>query len=210
MSSRLIDLFEDGELVARIKRRLPYLFQVAELECSRAGKIGMEVGSTREKIITALLMIKYGTTNVETELPITEPEVDVKVHGAPVSIKTITGRRLGGVKLIWTVDAEKAAEFRQIYAPTCDILLIQINWGGTGGLFYIPIEVQGRTHEGLGRDKYVLLPKPGTNPRGVEITREALTALISDPDTKRIDIEWRKVEIGYDPFKKWVELWNED
>ncbi len=54
MSSRLIEIFEDEKLVERIKRRLPYLFQLAELESSRAGKVGMEVGSIREKIIVAL------------------------------------------------------------------------------------------------------------------------------------------------------------
>jgi hypothetical protein len=67
MPSRLIEIFEDGKLVEKIKRRLPYLFQLAELESSRAGKIGMEVGSVREKIIVALLIYKFG-----------EPEVDVK------------------------------------------------------------------------------------------------------------------------------------
>ena len=45
MSSRLIEIFEDTKLVNRIKNKLPYLFQLAELESSRAGKIGMEVGS---------------------------------------------------------------------------------------------------------------------------------------------------------------------
>ena len=44
MSSCLIEIFEDEKLIAKIKKRLPYLFQLAELESSRAGKIGMEVG----------------------------------------------------------------------------------------------------------------------------------------------------------------------
>jgi hypothetical protein len=42
MSSHLIEIFEDEKLVEKIKRRLPYLFQLAELESSRAGKTGME------------------------------------------------------------------------------------------------------------------------------------------------------------------------
>jgi len=210
MSSRLSELFSDEILIAKIKRRLPYLFQIAELECSRAGKVGMEVGSTREKVIVALLINKFRGTAVETELPITEAEIDVRLYGSPISIKTITGKNFGGVKLIWTVDAKKALEFRNSYTPSCDILLIQINWGRLGGFFYIPIEVQDKILRHIGRNNYVLLPKPGTNPRGVEITKEALTALINDPETKRIEIEWRKVEIDYDPFKRWVELWNEN
>jgi hypothetical protein len=104
MSSRLAELFEDEKLVNKIKRRLPYLFQLAELESSRAGKIGMQVGSLRENIIVALLIYKFCEGNVETEVPITEPEVDVKLFGQPISVKTITGKGFSGVKLIWTVD----------------------------------------------------------------------------------------------------------
>lgn len=124
MKDKLSELFEDDKLIEKIKRRLPYLFQLAELESSRAGKTGMEVGSVRERIIVALLIYKFGETNVETEIPITEPEVDAKLFGEPVSIKTITGKSFGGVKLIWTVDAQKAKEFRKSYYPHCDILLV--------------------------------------------------------------------------------------
>lgn len=38
MSSHLIEIFEDPKLVNRIKTHLPYLFRLAELESSRAGK----------------------------------------------------------------------------------------------------------------------------------------------------------------------------
>jgi len=106
MLSSLVKIFEDRKLVEKIEKRLPYLFQLAELESSRAGKIGMEVGSLRERIIVSLLIYKFGENNVETEIPITEPEVDVKLFGQPVSVKTLTGKGFSGVKLIWTVDAE--------------------------------------------------------------------------------------------------------
>jgi len=183
MSSRLIEIFEDRKLVTKIKNKLPYLFQLAELESSRAGRIGMEVGSLRERIIVALLIYKFGKANVETEIPITEPEVDVKLFGEPISIKTITGK-FSGVKLIWTVDAQKAREFRENYYPHCDILLVQINWGSIGGFYYIPLEAQRKLFDRIGRDRYIKLPKPGTNPRGVEITKEALTSLVKDDLSK--------------------------
>lgn len=175
MPSRLIEIFEDKNLVDKIKRRLPYLFQLAELESSRAGKTGMEVGSVRERVIVALLIYKFGEANIETEIPITEPEVDVKLFGKPVSIKTITGKSFGGVKLIWTVDAQKAKEFREHYYPHCDILLVQINWNDVGGFYYILLDVQKRLFDRMGTQEYIKLPKPGTNPRGVEITKEALS-----------------------------------
>lgn len=210
MSSRLIEIFEDTKLVEKIKRRLPYLFQLAELESSRAGKTGMEVGSVRERIIVALLIYKFGETNVETEVPITEPEVDAKLFGAPVSIKTITGKGFGGVKLIWTVDAQKAKEFRESYFPHCDILLVQINWSDIGGFYYIPLEVQKRLFDRIGREKYIKLPKPGTNPRGVEIAKEALIGLVGDSKSQKIEIYWQRSEINFNAYKRWVDLWQED
>ena len=89
-----------------------------------------------------MLIYKFGEANVETEIPITKPEVDVKLFGKPISIKTITGKSFGGVKLIWTVDTQKAREFRETYYPHCNIILIQISWGSIGGFYYIPLEAQ--------------------------------------------------------------------
>lgn len=207
MASRLAELFENKKFVEKIKKRLPYLFQLAELESSRAGKIGMEVGSLRERILIALLIYAFGEENVETDIPITEPEVDAKLFDQPISIKTITGG--GGVKIIWTVDAQKAREFRETYTPKCDILLARIKWGGKGGLYYIPLEVQQKIFNQLGRERYIKLPKPGTNPRGVEFSREALSKLLTDPETKMIEIEWRKTKIDFNPYKRWVDYWKE-
>jgi len=210
MSSKLTEIFEDKKLVRKIKNKLPYLFQLAELESSRAGKTGIEVGSLRERIIIALFIYKFGEANVETEVPITEPEVDVKLFNKPISIKTITGKSLSGVKLIWTVDAQKAREFRESYYPHCDILLVQINWGSTGGFYYISLEAQREIFDRIGRNRYIKLPKQGTNPRGVEISKEALTILVNDDLSRSIEIRWQKTKIDFNPYKRWVDHWRED
>lgn len=186
------------------------MFQLAELESARAGRTGMEVGSLRERIIIALLIYKFGELNVETEIPITQPEVDVKLFGEPISIKTITGRSLGGVKIIWTVDIQKAKEFQESYYPTCDILLTRINWNGIGGLYYFPLEVQRRVFKEIGREHYIKLPKPATNPRGVEITKEALLSLVEDDMSRCIPIIWQREKIEFNPYKRWIDLWRED
>lgn len=209
MSDQLTEIFNDEKLLDKIKIRLPYLFQLAELESSRAGKIGMEVGSIRERIIVALLIYKFGEANVETEIPITEPEVDVRLFGKPISIKTITGKSLSGVKLIWTVDPHVALEFRENYYPICDILLVQINWNDIGRLYYIPLSVQKRLFNKIGRDNYIKLPKPGTNPRGVEFNKETLSSLAMDKDSRHIIVNWHRERIDFDPFKKWVDYWRE-
>jgi len=210
LTNRLAEIFEDKELIGKIKRRLPYYYQLAELESSRAGKIGMEVGSVREKIMVALLIYKFGESNIKTDIPIIEPEIDVELFGQPLSIKTITGTGLSGVKLVWTVDAQKAREFLERYYPRCDILLVQIVWNGRGGFYYIPLEAQKRLFEEIGKERYIKLPKPGTNPRGVEITKEALLRLVGDKEAKFIEIGWQKSEIDYYPYKRWVDYWREE
>lgn len=207
MNSRLTEIFEDEHLRERIRKKLPHLFSIAELESSRAGKTGMEVGSLREKILIALLIYKFGEKNVETQIPITEPEVDVRLFGYPISIKTITG--LGGVKFSWTVDAQKAREFMETYTPKTDILLVQIQWSGVGSFSYIPLEVQQRILKGMGREKYFKLPKPGTNPRGVEVSKDALMKLLRDKDTKSIEIFWQRSVLEYKPYQRWVDYWKE-
>ncbi len=206
----ITELFADENLVLKIQRKLPQLFQLAELESSRAGKIGMEVGSLRERIIVALLIYKFGEENVETELPITEPETDVKLFGNPISIKTITRKTFGGVKLIWTVDEEKALEFRDNYKPHCDMILVQINWDSEGGFFYIPLHVQLEILNEIGIDNYIKLPKAGTNPRGVEITGTALRALVEHNETHKIYIIWKKENIKFNAFDRWVQLWEQN
>jgi len=206
----LTKIFEDEALVGKIKKRLPYFYQLAELESSRAGKIGMEVGSLREKVIVALLIYKFGESDVKTDIPIIEPEVDVELFGQPISIKTITGKALSGVKLVWTVDAQNAKEFQERYYPSSDILFVQIVWGGKGGLYFIPRETQRHLLEKMGSGKYIKLPKPGTNPRGAEITKEALLSLTQIKETKVIEIEWQKPEIDYHPYKRWVDYWREE
>lgn len=200
-------IFEDVKLVDKIKANLPRLFFLAELDASRAGKVGMEIGSVRERIIIALMMTKFGVENVKTDIPITETEIDVIVHNHPLSIKTISGARIGGVKAIWTVDAQKAREFVANYKPKCDILLVQVHWGGSGVLAYIPLKVQEEMFGVFGRNKYFSLPKQGTNPRGVEFSKEAMTRLSVHPDVKRIMVNWVRPVEKFNQYQRWLDYW---
>lgn len=65
------ELFDDQQVVRQIRQKLPRLFLLAELESQRNGKVGMEVGSVREKILIALLMYKFGLDRVNTGIAIT-------------------------------------------------------------------------------------------------------------------------------------------
>ena len=56
MNEKIRELFQDEKLIKRIQDKLPKLFHQAELESSRAGRVGMEVGTIREQILVALFI----------------------------------------------------------------------------------------------------------------------------------------------------------
>ncbi len=214
MASIYNKLFDDGLIVRRVKNKLPHLFQLAELESSRNGKLGMEIGSVRERIIIALLMYKFGIDIVDPDIPITASEVDVYVHGEPLSVKTTTASksgRWGSVKLIWTVDHQKAVVFRDSYTPCCDMLIAKIRWDDMGKLLLFSKASQIEVLKDIGRDRYMKLPKENTNSRGVEITTEALSMLESREDTRCIDIPFVRGKIDYrEVYTKWLDAWRDE
>ena len=210
MPSSVYCLFHDSAWIQRIQERLPVLFQMAEIASSRAGKIGMEVGSLRERIIIALLSCYFGDDNTETDIPITMPEIDVNVLGQDLSIKTLSGKYYTGLKLSWTVDEESARNFHEQYEPRCDILFIRIFWGGIGEFSILPLEAQLAVFEELGVRAYLKLPKPGTNPRGVEMSKLALQKLVHHNKSLKIDICWDKKALIYDPAEQWKKYWSAD
>lgn len=203
------DLFADKEYVALVQKKLPKLFRIAEMESSRAGKIGMQVGSARENIIIALLLHAFGEKAVNPEFAITATEKDVELYGKPISIKTITNN--GYVKAVWTVDADSAQRWASSYEPKMDMILVQICWDTKdGGMFLIPVEVQKEVFEKLGKDKYLNLPKPGTNPRGVDFSKAAIDNMLSDRRTLRIVVDWVKPELSSQSiYQRWIDYWLE-
>lgn len=212
MIQQLKDMFSDPVITEKIKIKLPILFHMANLESMRAGKIGMEVGTIRERILSSLLIYHFGKQNVETEIPTTQAEIDVKLYNRPISIKTIssTGNSFAGVKLSWTVDAAKANAFASSYIPQYDMLFAQIKWDDYGALYYISSEVQQLVFSSMVKGTYLKLPTPGTNPRGVEISGDALSTICKHPEIEKLEILWKKQEINIDMFERWVDLWAQD
>ncbi|HVO75072.1 MAG TPA: ThaI family type II restriction endonuclease [Ignavibacteriaceae bacterium] len=188
----LIELFTDPQIIKRIQDKLPKLFSIADLESQRAGRVGMEVGSLRERIIVSLLIYKFGEINVDTEIPITEPEIDVRLFNKPISIKTKTGSGFAGVKLIWTVDAQNSKEFLSKYIPSYDMIYVQINWENKGCLYYFPVDIQREVFEYIGRETY------------------SLTIIDYNKGSFKIEINWIKEELKFNSFKRWVDLWAQD
>lgn len=156
---------------------------------------------------------KFGIDIVDPEIPITAPEVDVIVKNTPLYIKTMTtsSDRWSSVKLIWTVDAQKALQFKNTYIPYCDMLMAKIHWNDNGKLLLFSKESQVGVLNQIGRDRYIKLPKVNTNARGVEISREALLILEKCQDTRCIDIKFTREKIDYrEVYTKWLDAWGED
>jgi len=210
MKKTILQLFEDEQLIKKVKEKLPHLFQLAEIDNSRGGKLGMEIGSARERILVALLIYKFGEKNIKTNVGVTETETDVVVFNEPISIKTVTGKKISGIKLIWTVDPQKALDFSHRYTPRCGIILVQINWNGKGYFYLFPKNSQEDVLRNIGRNQYIKLPKLGTNPRGVEMSGKAIEELSKHKDTKIIEIDWKRETINYNPYDRWVDHWIEE
>jgi len=71
-------------------------------------------------------------------------------------------------------------------------------------------DIQNDVINRMGRESYLKLPKPGTNPRGVEISTEAIRELANHPESRRVLIQWEKTEILFDPYKRWLDMWSEE
>ena len=207
--NKLDILFKNAHIKSKIQKKLPELFQLAEYENSRNGKLGMEIGSVRERIIIALLLYQFGRENVLTDIPIKESEIDVIVFKKPISIKTLTSKKISTIKLIWTVDQQKATEFIDSYQAYNDMLFIHINWSGKGGFYLIPKEVQNSVLKQYGKDFYFILPKTGTNSRGIGITSQAMNKIVSHTWTQKIEIAWaRNISLSHNVYDRWIDLWR--
>jgi hypothetical protein len=214
----LDELFSDEKLCYKIQQRLPFLFALAEQQASRGQRVGMEVGTLREQILVALLIYKFGEACVDLNIPVTEHEVDAQVKNFPISIKTATAQSESppSVKIVWTVDWMQAVKFVESYRPKCHILLVLIRWDKTGGLYGIPLQAQEEVFAQLGKERYLKLPKQGTNPRGVEISPEAVKALLGHPLTKFLPIKWQRPaeletrETLLAPYRRWLHYWQSD
>jgi hypothetical protein len=212
MADLLARLFIDEKMVAKVKKRLPYMFKLAEIEVSRGGKVGMEAGTLRERVIIAMLKYYFGEHKVkEPDITVHEVDVIIEGHSNPISIKTKTGTGYSGVKLVWTVDWEKVDEFVGNYKPKTDIIFSRINWNKFGEFCYIPLEIQQKLFRKYG-EQYFKKPNQGTNPRGIEINSIVLKEAVAKSKEMGyvIDIYWEATGVVYDPYNRWIELWAEE
>ena len=194
--------FDDDSFVSIIKNNLPKLFREAELETMRGGKIGMEVGGLRERILISCLIKRFGK-DINTNFGTTDNSKDVKVFEDVLSIKTFSNDAYGGLKVFWASDNQIVDRVIANYKPQNNLLIAQIKWGKEGGgLYYVPLSVQNEYFEKHGVSKY--LKRNTGNNRGISIDKEILISMLNNPNTKRIDIEWNHNEDTIDVYERWI------
>lgn len=203
------DIFTSVEFQDLIKSKLPKLFEIAEVESTRGGKIGMEVGILRERVLTSFFISKVGEDNVVSDSSATENSKDVQVNGDDISIKTFTGSGYSGVKIFWTSDTESAKRVMDTYTPKFDLIVANINWGSNkGGLYYVDKQTQRQVMDSVGRNKFLKISS-GSNNRGITYGTDVLKKLLNHENTLKIEIDWVKTNEKFNIFERWVKLINE-
>ena len=195
--------FDDISFVSIIKNNLPKLFKEAELETMRGGKIGMEVGTLRERILISCLLKRFGGNNINTNFGVSESSKDVKIFEDVVSIKTFSNDSYGGLKVFWASDNQTIDKTISNYRPQNSLLITQIKWGKKeGGLYYIPLSIQNEYFEKYGVEKY--LKRNSGNNRGISMDKEILISMLNNPETKKIEIEWISDQEPINVYDRWI------
>ena len=205
MNPCLIELFNDHEKRDRFAKELPTTFDIVR---QRMPKRNPAVGILREHVIIGFFVSEFGASNVVVSDLGNQRSGTLVLCGHEVSIKTRTNNN--AVKILWTSDTAKVQEEIDSYKPQHDILLINIHWGNTeNSVFYIPLVVQQTVMKNIGRCKY-MTSAIGTNNRGIDFTREALSNLETHEETLSIYVDWTPTNANYPkPWIEWENYWNE-
>lgn len=211
MITQLRSLFHKRDVVSYIQKVLPDLFYKAEMECTRGGKIGPEVGCLREQQLVSMLKYFLPKGNVNEDVPSMMPEVDVEISGKPLAIRT--AKDINGVKASWKVDPIQVENFINTYRPKADLLFVHVQWGKNDlfekypSIYHVPIEAAIMVHTRLGKG-YLVPPKKGTDSKGIQFSRRAIMELLNHPLTAVMSVEWIRPTYKHDPLHRWFKMWS--
>ena len=203
MNNLIVEMLKSVDYMTRIRKKLPPAFEMVQQQAS-----GPEVGVLREGVLIGMFMAFLGEGRIVPNTNAVQADIDCYVADIPLSIKTVTGNNMGGIRVKWTSDQEKAREFIDSFSPEYDLLIVRILWENEGRISYIPVEAQQKAFGKLGV-KY-LDYRQGTNTRGINLSREALTTLESDPDSVVRQLEWFKSVQPQSRYDRWVSYWQDE
>ena len=202
MNDLIVKMLQSPEKLERIRKKLPPAFELVAQQTR-----GPEVGNLRESVLIGMFMAFLGESRVSPDTEVVE--ADCAIGDVPLSIKTVTGKALNNVRIKWTVDQERVREFIAAFAPGCDLLIVRILWGEEGRISYIPLEAQQRVFAALGTRHY-LDYRPGTNTRGINLSRAALDSMEKNSQSTIVPVEWYRSVQPQSKYDRWVSYWLED
>ena len=74
----------------------------------------------------------------------------------------------------------------------------------------IPLAVQKEILGNLETERYIKTPPKGTNPRGVELSAEALKCMLQHSATMKLNIYWDKTLSRHTCYDRWLNLWGKE
>ena len=202
MNDLIVKMLQSPDKLERIRKKLPPAFELVAQQTR-----GPEVGNLRESVLIGMFMAFLGESRVSPNSAVVE--ADCAIGDVPLSIKTVTGKALNNVRIKWTVDQERVREFIDAFAPGCDLLIVRILWDAEGRISYIPLEAQQRVFAALGTRHY-LDYRPGTNTRGINLSRAALTALEQSAESVIAPLQWFRSVEPQSLYDRWVSYWQDD
>lgn len=195
-----------------VQQHLIYLYQQSQSECTKNGKLSMEIGTAREKDLIAVLHYHMGK-DVEYNVGIHDPE-DIKICGENFSIKhSSSSVGKGSIKLKWTSDTHQATKFKeQLLSCFSDeyynnmILVYVDKLTMTITIFAIKKEIIINGVKNFMHQAFV--NRTGTNNRGVEFSPQMIKYIIQNASFKIVinDINFMSC---IDPIQKRIRILKE-
>ena len=203
MNQCIVDFLSGQEKFSHFSLGLPGAFEIIKNQLPGNSAQGL----LREQAIIGYFRFAFGDNKVKLPSNKNEKDFNVILCGKGLAISTAQGRSPDAIKIHWTSDNQRVEEEVATYYPTSDFLWITIHWGKTAdSIFYVPLSAQSEIHSQLGKSGY-LKTSPGTNNRGIPLSKEAFKMLKSHPKTLCRQVTWRREGIAPDPYKQWETYW---
>lgn len=167
-----------------VQKDLIRLYQKSHREYTKNGKMGMEIGASKEKDLTAVFQYYMGKDQVVYDTGYCSPE-DIRIGGEKFSIKhisTAVGASSGSIKVKWTADNIQAKKLIEDSRTMFGQHMLIVYWDNKKNNVTILGIEQEKIQNGIYRyNETAFHIRSGTNNRGVQFSRKMLDFILKDP-----------------------------
>lgn len=170
----LFSLFTTNKIIMLIK-----LYQISQIENQRNGRTTAEVGTSREKDLSAFIkFFMKESVNININ---NENEEDIIVNERKISIKHSSNKSISqqSIKIIWTENKELQQKFIENCKFQCDMLIVYVRFttyeSGELEIIYIEADVLNKLKEES--SNCIFKTRENSNGRGIEFTSDFFTKM---------------------------------